>query len=94
MKIFNIRNTKEFFTKLSECSGQVDILWIDGVITEVKPGRMSSADIKWDYLDGTLKQIELKFHEPEDLAKMLRYIVNRRSYGTYSLKLNELKQAG
>ena len=63
MKIFNIRNTKEFFTKLSECSGQVDILWIDGVITEVKPGRMSSADIKWDYLDGTLKLIELNLNE-------------------------------
>lgn len=94
MKIFNIRNTKEFFTKLSECSGQVDILWIDGEITEVKPGRMSSTDIKWDYLDGTLKQIELNFHDPEDLAKMLRYLVNRRSYGTYSLKLNELEQAG
>ena len=40
-----------------------------------------------------INQMELKFHSPEDLVEMLMYIMNRRSYGKFSLKLNELEIA-
>ncbi len=94
MVIYNIRNTKEFFTKLSACRGQVDIIWKDGAVTELLPGALSPDELKWNYSDGTISRIELNFHEPEDLTELLMYLVNRRTYGTYLLKLNELAQAG
>ncbi len=94
MVVYNIRNTKEFFAKLSACRGQVDIIWKSGAVTKLLPGKLSVEDIKWNYSDTIIDRIELKFHEPEDLSDVLMYIVNRKSYSTYSLKLNELVQAG
>ena len=90
MIFYNIHGSKEFFTKLSGCDGRVDIVSEDGKSTEFMNGKNSPKGAEWNYFDGTLKKIELKFHDPEDLVEMLMYVHDRRSYGKYSLRVSEL----
>ena len=90
MKFYNIHEAKEFMSKLSECNGRVDIVSDDGKIVEFMGGNSIPGGTKWNYFDGTIKQIELKFHKPDDLVEMLMYVMNKRSYGKYSFKLNEI----
>ena len=89
MIFYNIKNTKEFYSKLSRCIGEVDIVSKDGKPTDSVVGGLSGMEQKCNDSD-VIKQIELKFHRPEDLDEMLMYVMNRRSYGKYSLKVNEL----
>lgn len=94
MIFYNIRHAKEFYSEISKCTGRIDIISSDGNIEALKDEEGHFADDKWNGCDGIINQLELKFHNPEDLEEMLIYIINRRSYGKYSLKLNELEAAG
>ncbi len=93
MIFYNIRRPKEFFSEISKCTGRIDIISSDGNIEVLKDASGPLADEKWNDCDGIINQLELKFHNPEDLVEMLMYITNRRSYGKYSLKVNELEIA-
>ena len=84
MIFYNIRQAKEFFSELSKCTGSIEVL---------KAASEPLADDKWNDCDEAINQMELKFHSPEDLVEMLMYIMNRRSYGKFSLKFNELEIA-
>lgn len=90
MIFYNIHGSKEFFTKLSGCDGKVDIVSDDGNVREFMSGKASPQGGEWNYFDGTIKKIELKFHDPEDLVEMLMYVHDKRSYGKYSLRVSEL----
>ena len=93
MIFYNIRHAKEFFSEISKCTGRIDIISSDGNIEELKDASGPLTDEKWNDCDGIINQLELRFHNPEDLVEMLMYITNRRSYGKYSLKVNELEIA-
>ena len=93
MIFYNIHHAKEFFSELSKCTGRIDIVSSDGSIEMLKAASEPLADDKWNDCDEAINQMELKFHSPEDLVEMLMYIMNRRSYGKFSLKLNELEIA-
>ena len=85
MKFYNIHEAKDFMSKLSECDGRVDIVSDDGRTVEFMGGSSMPKETKWNYFDGTIKQIELKFQNPDDLTEMLMYVMNRRSYVTHPL---------
>ena len=93
MIFYNIRQPKEFFSEISKCTGRIDIISSGGNIEELKDASGPLTDEKWNDCDGIINQLELRFHNPEDLVEMLMYITNRRSYGKYSLKVNELEIA-
>lgn len=78
MTIYNIRNSKKFFSRLSECRGAVEIVGDDGRTVEYSGNRSEAAENEFNCFDGTIKQIELKFHNVEDLEQMLGYIMNER----------------
>ena len=90
MIFYNIHGSKEFFSKLSRCDGRIDIVSDDGNITEFMGSNASRRNTEWNYFDGTINKIELKFHDPEDLVEMLMYVHDKRSYGKYSLRVSEL----
>ena len=93
MIFYSIRHAKEFFSEISKCTGRIDLILSDGNIEVLKDASGPLTDEKWNDCDGIINQLELRFHNPEDLVEMLMYITNRRSYGKYSLKVNELEIA-
>ena len=78
MTIYNIRNSKKFFSRLSECKGAVEIVGDDGRTVEYSGNRSEAAENEYKCFDGTIKHIELKFHNAGDLEQILGYIMNER----------------
>lgn len=78
MKFYNIRQSKDFFERLSECEGVVNIINDDGYAAEFTGNRKDIPDQGLGCFDGSIRQIELKFQKTEDLDKMFRFIMNER----------------
>lgn len=70
MKFYNITKTRDFFEKLRDCEGQIDIIGNDGSIIPFGSGLCC--------IDGTIRQIELRFQNTEDLDMMLNFTLNER----------------
>ncbi len=67
MKVYNIKNSKKFFEKLNDCKGTVTLLNEDG---EQMPLSHSMTTI-----DGTIRQLELKFQDNQDSVEILNYLL-------------------
>ncbi len=67
MKVYNIKNSKKFFEKLNDCKGTVTLLDEDG---EQMPVSQSMNSI-----DGTIRQLEIKFQDNQDSIHILNYLL-------------------
>ncbi|MBO5551712.1 MAG: hypothetical protein J5966_07110 [Lachnospiraceae bacterium] len=78
MKIYNIRRSKDFFKKLADCKGEVQIVGEDGKAVRCVGSTEAFLQSELSCFDGVIPQIEVKFQRPEDLDGMLNFIMNER----------------
>lgn len=76
MKVYNIRNSKKFFERLSGCKGGVELVNENGIhLTVIKGGEQAEL-LPMTYMDGEIRQMELVFEKKEDVHYMMSYLVN------------------
>ena len=76
MKFYNIRRSNDFFKVLSGCKGKVNIVTQEGI--EIDFSGRGNRHSELCCIDGTIRQIEVRFQREDDLNMMLGYIMNER----------------
>lgn len=79
MKVYNIRNTHEFFERLSNCRGIVELVDESGTKLQLTPGNGKSGLLPFPQIYGEIRQLELSFQDGEDCQNILSYLMNRRN---------------
>ncbi|MDE6960374.1 MAG: polya polymerase [Lachnospiraceae bacterium] len=78
MKVYNIKDSRDFFEKLSACKGMVEIVTEDKrripLITE---GAAKELSLMTSF-EGTIKEMELFFQNQEDCNRIIQYLINKR----------------
>ncbi len=79
MKLYNIHNTREFFEKLNKCEGIVELVDDKGGRRQLlKEMDRRDEPLTYSQIDGTISQIELKFHNDNDCHNILCWLINKR----------------
>lgn len=76
MKIYNVRNGKEFFKRIAECNGSVELVNEKGLHLQITPGKENPDLIPMNYIHFNIDQMELKFEKPEDCLNIVSYLSN------------------
>lgn len=76
MKIYNIRNVKEFSRKLAACEGNVEIISENGLHLQIHSKDGTADLIPFYYVSGEIKEMELIFEKDEDCHKIFSYLLN------------------
>ena len=74
MKIKNISEPQEFFKKIKECKGTVELLTTEGDRLNMKSKLCQYIALTQVFKDKTIG-IELVLSEPEEIAKLVPYLV-------------------
>ncbi len=74
MTFYNIRRSREFFEKLSECDGKVDIVGENGSTVEYLNNNKNITEC----FDGMIRRIEIRLHTPEDINRMMNFMINEK----------------
>ncbi len=78
MKVYNIRDSREFFEKLTSCSGTVELVNEQGTRFPLPKSSLPSDPWLMTCFQGTIKEMELRFQDAEDLNRILNYLMNKR----------------
>lgn len=78
MKVYNIRNGKEFFEKVAACKGMVEMVSEEGKRLRLTAGEQSQDLIPMTYFHGEIRELELIFQKSEDCSRILSYLMNKR----------------
>lgn len=76
MKIQNITNIEKFFEVVDSCKGKVELVTGEGDRLNLKsklPQYVSMAKL---FSDGTISELELLAYEPEDINKLVNFMMN------------------
>ncbi|MCR5109056.1 MAG: polya polymerase [Lachnospiraceae bacterium] len=76
MKVSNIQNIDEFFKVVDSCKGEVELLTNEGDRLNLKSQLTKYVSLAKIFSDGTLGEMEIIAHEPDDAMKLLNYIAN------------------
>lgn len=75
MKIQNITNIEKFFEKVKECKGAVELMTLEGDRINLKSQLCRYFMLAKIFSDGIIKEVEIVVHEPEDVDKLLNYMI-------------------
>jgi len=75
MKIKNITDPKKFFQQLETCTGKVELVTPEGDRLNLKSKLSQYVMLSNFFDDAKIQEIELLFSEPEDLQKLLAYLI-------------------
>ena len=76
MKIMNIKNVDEFFKVVEQCKGRVELVTGEGDRLNLKSKLTQYVSLAKIFSDGSnIPEIELVAHEPEDMAKLIQYMM-------------------
>ena len=76
MKVQNITDVDKFFEVIDSCKGKVELVTGEGDRLNLKSKLsqyVSMANIFWD---GTIAELELLAYEPEDIQKLLSFMMS------------------
>ena len=74
MKIQNITNIEKFFEVVDSCKGKVELVTGDRLNLKSKLSQyVSMAKL---FSDGTISELELLAYEPEDINKLVNFMMN------------------
>ena len=79
MKIQNIENINEFFEVVDKCKGTVELCTGEGDRLNLKSKLAQYVALANVFSDGTVKELELVAHEPEDVDRLFNYIMKGRT---------------
>jgi len=75
MKIKNITNPQRFFEVLNECKGRVELVTSEGDRLNLKSTLCQYIALTQMFKDARIDDVELIVSEPEDVARLLEYLV-------------------
>lgn len=76
MKVKNITNIKKFFSVIDSCSGKVELVTGEGDRLNLKSKLSQYVSLANIFSDGTIEELELIAYEPEDITKLVEFMMN------------------
>ena len=77
MKIENIKDIDKFFKVVDECKGKVELVTGEGDRLNLKSKLSQFLSLANIFSDGVIKELELVAYEPEDIDKLVNYMINQ-----------------
>ena len=76
MKIQNITNIEKFFEVVDSCKGKVELVTGEGNRLNLKSKLSQYVSMAKLFSDGTISELELLAYEPEDINKLVNFMMN------------------
>ena len=76
MKIQNITNIEKFFEVVDSCKGKVELVTGEGDRLNLKSKLSQYGSMAKLFSDGTISELELLAYEPEDINKLVNFMMN------------------
>ena len=76
MKVQNITDIDKFFKVIDSCSGKVELVTGEGDRLNLKSKLSQYVSMANLFSDGTIDELELVAYEPEDINKLINFMVN------------------
>ncbi|MBO6133499.1 MAG: polya polymerase [Lachnospiraceae bacterium] len=77
MKISNITNVEKFFKVIDSCKGKIELLTDEGDRLNLKSKLSQYVSLANIFSDGNIKELELLAYEPEDIDKLVNFMMNQ-----------------
>ena len=75
MKVTNITDIDRFFEVVGMCKGRVELVTEDGNRLNLKSKFCQYVSLIKVFSDGYIKEVELIISDPDDLAKLIDYLI-------------------
>ena len=75
MKVQNITNIDKFFSVIDDCSGRVELVTGEGDRLNLKSKLSQYVSMANIFSDGTIAELELIAYEPEDITKLVSFMM-------------------
>ena len=76
MKIQNITNIEKFFEVVDSCKGKFELVTGEGDRLNLKSKLSQYVSMAKLFSDGTISELELLAYEPEDINKLVNFMMN------------------
>ena len=76
MKVQNITDIDKFFEVINSCKGKVELVTGEGDRLNLKSKLSQYVSMANILSDGTIAELELLAYEPEDINKLLNFMMN------------------
>ena len=76
MKVQNITDIDKFFEVINSCKGKVELVTGEGDRLNLKSKLSLYVSMANIFSDGTIAELELLAYEPEDINKLLNFMMN------------------
>lgn len=75
MKIQNIKDVNHFFEVVDTCKGKVELVTGEGDRLNLKSKLSQYVSMANVFSDGSIKELEIVAYEPEDIQKLINYMM-------------------
>ncbi len=75
MKVQNIRDIDKFFKVVESCQGKVELVTGEGDRLNLKSKLSQYVSMANIFSDGTIAELELIAYEPEDITKLVNFMM-------------------
>ena len=76
MKVQNITDVVKFFEVIDSCKGKVDLVTGEGDRLNLKSKLSQYVSMANIFSDGTISELELLAYEPEEIQKLLSFMMS------------------
>ncbi len=76
MKVKNITNIEKFFSVVDGCVGKVELVTGEGDRLNLKSKLSQYVSLANIFSDGTIDELEIIAYEPEDITKIVDFMMN------------------
>ena len=76
MKVQNITDVEKFFEVIDSCKGKVELVTGEGDRLNLKSKLSQYVSMANIFSDGTTAELELLAYEPEDIQKLLSFMMS------------------
>ncbi|MBF0993860.1 MAG: polya polymerase [Lachnospiraceae bacterium] len=77
MKVQNISDINKFFQVVDSCKGRVELVTGEGDRLNLKSKISQYVSLANVFSDGTIKEMEILASEPEDIQKLMEFMMNQ-----------------
>ncbi len=77
MKVTNISDIDKFFKVVDSCKGKVELVTGEGDRLNLKSKLSQYVSMANIFSDGTISELEIVAYEPEDIDKLVNFMMNQ-----------------
>lgn len=75
MKVQNIKDVNKFFEVVDSCAGKVELVTGEGDRLNLKSKLSQYVSMANIFSDGTIAELEILAYEPEDITKLVNFMM-------------------